>query len=67
MNIQKEDIEKIGGDKGVILSAKQIDFIIQEYNYIQLQDPGATWNLVIDFLIDIVLDMTPEELDLSFD
>jgi hypothetical protein len=67
MNIQKEDIEKIGGDKGVILTDRQIEFITQEFNYSQLQDPGATWDLIIDFLIDIVLDMTPEELELSFD
>ena len=67
MNIQKEDIEKIGGDKGVILTDRQIEFITQEFNYSQLQDPSATWDLIIDFLIDIVLDMTPEELELSFD
>lgn len=67
MEIQREDIESVASDKGVILSAKQIDFILQEFNYSQLQDPSATWNLTVDFLIDIVLDMTPEELDLSFD
>ncbi len=63
MNLEKQDVEMIGGMKGVILTDKQTECIIRQYQSAQLEDPGATWDLVIDDLIDRVLEMTEDELD----
>ena len=63
MYTQKEDIEQVAGDKGIILTDKQMEYILKEYDYAQQEDPGATWDLVIDDLIDRVLEMTEDELD----
>jgi len=63
MNLEKQDVEMIGGNKGVLLTDKQIECIMIQYQSAQLEDPGATWDLVIDSLIDQVLEMTEDELD----
>ncbi len=50
--IEKEDVLNVAFYKSIILTDDQIKSIIEEYPSAQLNDPGATWDLVVDNLID---------------
>jgi hypothetical protein len=59
--IQKEDVLQIANDLNIKVNEKCIQWVLDNYESFQSDDPSATWNLVVEqMLYDI-----PEELSIK--
>jgi hypothetical protein len=59
--IQKEDVLQIANDLNIKVNEKCIQWVLDNYESFQADDPSATWNLVVEqMLYDI-----PEELSIK--
>ena len=59
--IQKEDVLQIANDLNIKVNEKCIQWVLDNYESFQSDDPTATWNLVVEqMLYDI-----PEELSIK--
>jgi len=50
-NLEPEDVTNIAGQIGMKVTEEQIETILSQYLSAQEDDPGATWDLVIENLI----------------
>ena len=59
--IQKEDVLQVSNDLNIKVNEKTIQWVLDNYESFQDNDPSATWNLVVEqMLYDI-----PEELSIK--
>ena len=59
--IQKEDVLQIANDLNIKVNEKCIQWVLDNYESFQSDDPSATWNLVVEqMLYDI-----PEEYEIK--
>lgn len=50
-----EDINKVAAEMGVVLIAAKANSVLDMYHSEQERDPGATWDLVVENCIDMVM------------
>jgi len=53
--IAKEDVVSVATSIGVILTDDEIEDIVINYPWMQEMDPTATWDLVVDDMINFIL------------
>lgn len=53
--ITKEDVVSVATSIGVTLTNEEIEGIVENYPYMQEMDPTATWDLVVDDMINFIL------------
>ena len=66
--IKKEDVLQVSNDLKIKVNEKTIQWVLDNYESFQNDDPTATWNLVVEqMLYDIPDELKPKVFNFYFD
>jgi hypothetical protein len=66
--IQKEDVLQVANDLDIKVNEKTIQWVLDNYESFQADDPSATWNLVVEqMLYDIPEELKPKVFEFYLD
>jgi hypothetical protein len=66
--IQKEDVLQVANDLDIKVNEKTIQWVLDNYESFQADDPTATWNLVVEqMLYDIPEELKPKVFNFFLD
>jgi hypothetical protein len=66
--IQKEDVLQVANDLKIKVNEKCIQWVLDNYESFQADDPTATWNLVVEqMLYDIPEELKPKVFEFYID